>query len=72
MVERFLFDGVDGQRARLSIHLADEHAILIASVSADARLTIHYLAMMWTELTLYPPIVQLLIVSALHQNTIAS
>jgi hypothetical protein len=72
MIQRFLLDRVDGQRTELAIHLADKHTLLIASASADARLTIGYLTAVGTELTLHLAVIQFLIVFALHQNTIAS
>jgi hypothetical protein len=72
MIQRFLLDRVNGQRTGLAIHLADKHTLHIASASADARLTIGYLAAVGTELTLHLAVIQFLIVFALHQNTIAS
>ena len=72
MVERLLLNGIDGQRTRLGIDLADKHTVLIAPAAADACLTIHDTAMMRTELTHYCPTLQCLIITTLHQNTIAS
>ena len=63
VVERFLLDGVDGQRTRPSIHLADQHTALIASAPADARPALADVAMVWAEQTLYPAIIHLLIIS---------
>ena len=72
VVERFLLDGIDGQCTRLGIDLADECATMISSAATDARLAIGYAAMVWTEQTFHSPIIQTLIIPALHQNTIAS
>ena len=58
VIERLLLDGVNGQRARPSVHLTDEHATLIASATADARLALTDAAMMRAELTLHPAIIQ--------------
>ena len=57
VVQRLLLDGVDGQRTGFAVHLADEHAVLIATAPADTRLTVGNLAMMRTELTLHPALV---------------
>ena len=79
MIERFLLDGVDGQRTRLGIDLADECTIVIATTATDARLPIGYATMMRTEQTLHSllvrvcnPRLQTLKIFTLHQNTIAS
>ena len=56
MVQRFLLDGVDGQRTGLAIYLAQEHTVLIATAPADARFAIRHFAVMRTELTLHPSI----------------
>jgi hypothetical protein len=72
MVKRLLLNWIDGQRARLGIHLADENTILIASTATDARFTITYLTVMWTKVAFHSSILQLIIISALHQKTIAS
>jgi hypothetical protein len=72
MIQRLLLDRVDSQRTGLAIHFADKHTVLIASASADARLTVGYLTAVGTELTLHLAVIQFLIVFALHQNTIAS
>ena len=66
VIQRFLLDGVDGQRTGLTIYLAHEHTILIATAPADTRLAVRYLAMMRTEQTLHPSIIQPLIIPALH------
>ena len=60
MVQRFLLDGVDGQRAGLGIDLADEHTIMIPATTTATRLAIGNTAMMRTEQALYPSIVQFL------------
>jgi hypothetical protein len=54
VVQRFLLNGVYGQRTRFAVHLADEHTVLIATTPTDSRLAVSYLAMMWTELALHP------------------
>ena len=40
MIQRFLLDGVDGQRTRLAKDLADEFAIVIPATTTKARLAI--------------------------------
>jgi hypothetical protein len=72
MVERLLLNGIDGQRTRLGIDLADKCTTTISSTATDARLAIGYAAMMRTDQTLHSSIIQTLIISTLHQNTIAS
>ena len=57
VVQRLLLNGVNGQRTRFAIHLADKHAIHIPTAPTDARLAVGNLAMMRTELTLHPSIV---------------
>ena len=49
MVQGFLLDGVDGQRAGFAVHLAKKPAIVIPAATTKARLTIGNLAMVWTE-----------------------
>ena len=66
VVLRLLLDGVDGQRTRPSIHLTDEYTVLIASATADARPALADTTMMWAEQTLHPPVIQFLIIPALH------
>ena len=66
VVERLLLDGVDGQRTRPSIHLTDEYTALIASDTADARPALADTTMMWAKQTLHPPVIQFLIIPALH------
>ena len=66
VVERLLLNGVDGQRTRPSIYLAEQHTALIASAPTDACPALADVAMVWAEQTLQPPIVQLLIIPALH------
>lgn len=56
MIQWLLLDGVDGQRTRLAIDLADEFAIVIPATTTKARLAIGYPAMMRTDLTLHPAI----------------
>ena len=54
MVERLLLNGVDGQRTRPSIYLAEQHTALIASATADARPALADVAMVRAEQTLHP------------------
>jgi hypothetical protein len=54
VVQRFLLNGVYGQRTRFAVHLADEHTVLIATTPTDSRLAVSNLAMMRTELALHP------------------
>ena len=68
MIERFLLDGVDGQRTRPSVHLTYQHTALIASALADARPALVDMAMVWAEQTLHPAIIQLMIIPALHHQ----
>lgn len=56
MIQRFFLDGVDGQRTRLAIDLADEHTIVIPATTTKARLAIGYPAMMRTDQALHPAI----------------
>jgi hypothetical protein len=72
MVEGFFLDGIDGQRTRFGINLTDEHAVMVTTTATTARLAIGYMTMVRTELALYRTIIQSLIISGLHQNTIAS
>ena len=53
MVQGFLLDGVDGQRARLAIDLADQYTIVISATATKPRLTIGDMAMVRTEQTLH-------------------
>ena len=72
MVEGLLLDRVDGEGTGFGIDLADKHATLISAAAADASLAFGDVAMVRTELALDLPIIQTLIIPALHQNTIAS
>jgi hypothetical protein len=63
VVEWFLFHRVDGQCTGLGIDLADKHATVVASAAADAGLSVGYVTVMRTKLTLYCPTLQLLIIS---------
>ena len=72
VVEWLLLNGVNGQRTGLAIYFAHEHTILITTTPTDTRLAVRNLAMMRTELTLHPSIIQPPIIFAFHQNTIAS
>ena len=53
MVQGFLFDGVDSQRARLAIDLADQYAVMISATATKTRLAIGDMTMVRTEQTLY-------------------
>ena len=66
MIERFLLDGVDGQRTGFAIDLADEHAFVITTTATAPSLSFGDATMMRTEQALYHAIVQLLIISTLH------
>ena len=57
MIERFLLDGVDGQRTGFAINLADEHAIVISTTTTAASLAVGDTTMMRTEQALYHAIV---------------
>jgi hypothetical protein len=72
MVERLLLDGVDGQRTGFGIDLADEYGVMVTTTAATARLAIGNMTMVRTELAPDRTIIQSLIISGLHQNTIAS
>ena len=65
VVERFLLDGIDGQRTGLTIDLADEYTIMIPSTATDARLSIGNMTMVGTDLTLHSPTLQLPIIPTL-------
>ena len=56
MIKGLLFNGVDGYRTGLTIHLTDEHTILIPATPTDTRLAIQDIAMVRTEQTLHPAI----------------
>ena len=74
MVEGLLLDGVDGQRTRLTIDIADESAVQIATATADARLAVGDTAVVRTEQTLNSA-ARRFVISALvgfHQKTMAS
>ena len=66
MVERFLFDGVNGQRAGSPIDFADEHAVVIAATATETRPAVGNMAMVRTEIALNYTVVQLLIIPTLH------
>ena len=68
MIERLLLNGVDGQRTRPSVHLADQYTALIASAPADACPALADVAMVWAEQTRHPAIIHLLIIPALHHQ----
>ena len=69
MVERLLLNGIDGQRTRLAIDLAQEYTILIPTAPTASRPSIRYLAVVRTEQTLHPSILHLSIISAfLHHG----
>ena len=70
MVQWLLLNGVDGQRTRLAIHLAHEHAPLIPPTTAHPRLALSNTAMVRTERALHPSILQPLIIPTLHHRHI--
>ena len=72
MIEWLLLDGIDGQRTRFTIDLAQKHAVLIPSATTNARFTFGNAAMVRTEQTLHSTILQTHIIFTLHQKTIAS
>jgi hypothetical protein len=72
MVKGLLLDRIDGERARLGVHLAYQRATMITPTATDTCLAIAYLAVMRTKFAFYPHILQSMIISALHQKTIAS
>jgi hypothetical protein len=72
MIERLLFNGVDGQGTGLSIDFTKENTTIIATTATASCLTISNITMMRTERALHGPTLQLLIIPAFHQNTIAS
>lgn len=72
VIQRLLLNGVNDQRTGFAIDFAHEYTFLIATTPADARLAVRYLAMMRTEQTLHPSIIQPLIIPTPHQNTMAS
>ena len=70
MIERLFLYRVDGQRTRLGIDLAEEHAPLITTTTANTRLAIGDTTVMGTEQTLYYPTLEFLIIPAFHHKTI--
>ena len=52
VVEWFLFDGVDGQRAGLPIDFTDQYTVVIAATATDTCLAVGNTTMMRTEITL--------------------
>jgi hypothetical protein len=68
MVERFLLDGIDGQRTGFSIDLADEHAVMVSATTTAACPTVSDTAVVRTEQALHHTIVQPLIIPTLHFN----
>ena len=72
MIERFLFYRIDGERTGQALHIAIEHTIAIAPAATNAPLAISNMAMVGTKLALNCPTLQLTIIPAFHQNTIAS
>ena len=57
VVQRLFLDGVDGQRTGFAIDFAHKYTLHIATAAADTRFAIGNLAMMRTELTLYPSVI---------------
>jgi hypothetical protein len=62
MIERLFLDGVDGQRTGFGIYLAKENTAIIAPTATATCLTIGNMAVVRTELTLYYPTLQTLII----------
>ena len=54
VIKRLLLDRVDGQRTGFTIDFAHKFTFNVATTPTDTRLAIGNLAMMRTELTLYP------------------
>jgi hypothetical protein len=71
MVEGLLLNGVDGQRARMSIRFTDQHTTTIAPVAADTRLALTDPAMMRTEQALHSPILQMFIIPTFYHLQIS-
>ena len=65
VVERFLLNGVDGQRTGFGIDLADEHTVVVATTATTARLAMGDMAMVGTEQALHSTVIQSLIISTL-------
>ena len=72
VIEWFLLDGIDSQRTGFAIDLAHEDATVITTAAADARLAIGDATVVRTKQTFNGTAFQTLIISTLHQNTIAS
>ena len=66
VVQRLLFDGVDGEGAGTGVDFADEHAGVVAATAAHTRLTVSNMAVVWAQLTLDRAIVQFLVISTFH------
>ena len=54
VIQWLFLNGVDSQRTGFAIDLASEHTVLVAPTPTDARLAVCNMAVMRTELTLYP------------------
>ena len=65
MIERLLFNGVDGQRTGLSIDLAKENTTIIATTATASCLTFSNMTMMRTEQAFQLSILQLPIIPTL-------
>ena len=48
MIKWFLFNGVDGQRTRFGIYFADKRSMMVVPTTADACLTVCYMAVVRT------------------------
>jgi hypothetical protein len=66
MIERLLFNGVDGQGTGLSIDLAKENTAFIAATATASCLTISNMTMMRTERALHGPTLQSHIIPTLN------
>ena len=69
MIQRFLLDGIDGQRTRFAIDFADKHAIMIPATATKARLAIGHPTMVRTKQALYPiPFKSLIIITFVRSH----
>ena len=72
MVEWLLLNGVDSQCTGPAIDLTNQYTAMIATAAADAHLAIGDATVVRTKQTFNGTAFQTLIISTLHQNTIAS
>jgi hypothetical protein len=57
MIQRFLLDGINGQRARLAIDFTNQHAVMVSATTTKARLAIGNMTMVRTKQALHPTLV---------------